>query len=88
MSVNKEVIERIRTSFLATAEQNVDKFHPADVAKIKENDWWIERFVLVTKTEEAALKMLVKAMEWRKTFGVNDWTEDYFPEEIFKIGLS
>ena len=82
MSVNKE---RIRTSVLALA-QECDKFHPADVDKIKENDWWIERFVLVTKTEEAALKMLVKALEWRKTFGVNDLTEDYFPEELYKIG--
>jgi len=87
MSVNKEVIEKIRTSFLALVQENSDKFHPADVERVKENDWWIERFVLVNKSEEAALKALVKTMEWRKTFGVNDFTDDYFPQEIYKIGL-
>ena len=88
MSVNKEVVEKIRTRFLERVKNNGDSFHCADVEKVKQYDWWIERFVLVTKTEETALKMLVKALEWRKSFGVNDFTEEYFPEEMYKIGMN
>lgn len=88
MSVNKEIVESIRKNFLALAQEDSNRFHHADVEKIKSNDWWIERFVLTTKTEDAALKALVKCMEWRKTYGVNDFTEEHFPKELYQIGVN
>ena len=88
MSVNKEVIQTIRTNFLAQVQHNTEKYEHDDVQRVTDNDWWIERFVLVTKTEDDALRALVKAMEWRKSFGVNDLTQDYFPQEVYKIGMT
>ena len=86
MSVSKELIGSIRTKFLAEAQQNPDKYHSKDLERIKINDWSIERFALVTKNEDAALAALTKTMEWRKVFGVNDFTDQSFPQEVYKIG--
>ena len=86
MSDNKELIEKVRSGFLSMVKDNSDKFHPDDVERVKTNEWWPERFVLVHKTEDAALKALVKTMEWRNTFGVNEFTDEYFPQEVYKIG--
>jgi hypothetical protein len=87
MSENKEIIERIRRSFITECEQNPDLYHKNDVELIRSKDWTIERFVLVNKSEETALRALIKAMQWRKSYGVNDFNDQYFPEEIYKIGL-
>jgi len=87
MSVNKEVIEKLRTNFLAATEETPDLYHKNDLQLVRTNDWWIERFVLSTRSEDAALKALIKAFQWRKSYGVNDFNDQYFPEEIYKIGL-
>ena len=86
MSVSKEAINNNRTKFLAQVQQNPDKYHQKDVEKIKTNDWWIERYLLVNKSEDTAFAALIKTMEWRKSYGVNDFTNESFPEEVFKIG--
>lgn len=86
MLVNKNVIESIRKNFLTIVQKNGDKFHPDGVERVKKNDWSIERFVLVSKTEDSALKALVKVMEWRKSFGVNDLNDEFFPRELYESG--
>ena len=86
MSCSKEAIANLRSKFLAEAQQNPNKFHPKDVERVKTNDWPIERFLLVNKSEDSALAALTKTMEWRKSYGVNDFTDESFPEEVYKIG--
>ena len=86
MSCSKEAIGNIRSKFLADAQQNPDKYHQKDVERVKTNDWPIERFLLVNKSEDTALAALIKTMEWRKSYGVNDFTDESFPEEVYKIG--
>ena len=88
MSVNKQMVERIRNTIVDMTLKDSNKFDEKDVEKVKGNDWSIERFILCTKTEEEALKALVKCMEWRKSFGVNDFTEEHFPQELYKIGIN
>ena len=83
MPKNKEVIENIRRRVLA---MNPDMFHPKDVERVKTNDWPIERYLLVNKSEDTAFAAFIKTMEWRKSYGVNDFTDESFPKEVFKIG--
>ena len=78
MTVSKEVIARILTAFLALAQKGKELFHPKDVEMVQSNDWWIERYFYGNRTEEEAKKALIDAMEWRKSFGVNDLSEDQF----------
>ena len=83
MPKSKQVIESIRRRFLA---KNPNMFHPIDVDRVKTNDWPIVRFLLANKIEDTAFAALIKTMEWRKSYGVNDFTDESFPEEVFKIG--
>ncbi|XP_054153377.1 motile sperm domain-containing protein 2-like [Oppia nitens] len=86
MSVNKEVVDRIRSTFLSMASDSpADDYHPKDMDRIRQKDWPIERFVLTTKSEDQALAGLVKAMKWRKSYGVNDFRDDQFPEEMYRM---
>jgi len=78
----------MRNKFFADAEKNPNKYHQKDLEKLKTDDWWFERFALVNKNEDEALAALMKTMEWRKSFGVNDFTDESFPQEIHKIGLT
>ena len=86
MSCSKESIGNIRNKFLADAQQNPNKYHQKDVERVKSNDWPIERFLLVNKSEDTAFAALIKTMDWRKSYGVNHFTDDSFTEEVFKIG--
>ena len=74
MSVNKELIARILTAFLALAQTDKQLFHPKDVEMVQSNEWWIERFITNSSTEESVKRKLIDVMEWRKEFGVNDLT--------------
>ena len=76
MSCSKEAIGNIRNKFLAQTQQNPNKYHMKDVERVKTNDWSIERFLLVNKNEETAFAALIKTMEWRKSYGVNDFTDE------------
>ena len=80
MTVSKEVIARILVAFLAVAQKDKELFHPKDVEMVQSNDWWIERFITGNQTEEESKNALIEAMEWRKSVGVNDFTEDQFKD--------
>src|SRR6185437_4950041 len=52
------------------------------------NDWSVKRFILDHKNDTTnAFKVLVEAMKWRKTFGINDLSEEDFPREFFENAL-
>ena len=87
MLVNKELILKILTLFLAIAQKDPNRFDPRDVKIVKAKTWWVERFALVSQNEDDALKGLVDCMEWRKSFGVNDLNYDSFPKEFHDLGL-
>lgn len=47
-------------------------FHPADLARIKNSDDWVKRFLLHTECDmQLALQLLWDSCEWRKKFGTN-----------------
>ena len=37
--------------------------------------WWVERFAVNAHTVEEATDTLVTALDWRVSFGVNDFTD-------------
>ena len=68
------------------------KAHPQlyckeDIECVESNDWQIQRFILEQKSNaEAALKSLITAMQWRKSFGVRQLNDQSFPEEFYRSG--
>ena len=84
MIVNTALINSIREKFITEYKANSSFYYKADFNKIKSEQWPIERFVLIHKTEDASLQALIKAMKWRKEFGVLDRTDTDFPQEIYQ----
>ncbi|XP_054160051.1 motile sperm domain-containing protein 2-like [Oppia nitens] len=76
----------MRQKFLSIVNKSSYEFDKRDIEMVRLKDWWIERFLLVSNTEDEALDSLVDTMKWRKQFGVNDLTESSFPEELYRIG--
>lgn len=86
MLVNKELIERVLTAFLVLAQKEPGRFDPRDVRMVKTKQWWTERHILNSPTEAEAIKTLIETMEWRKSYGINDFKEDSFPKELHDLG--
>lgn len=81
-------IERIRESCLAYFDANKDEIDERDLTKLRDDQWTVERHLLNHggKEEQAGLA-LIEAMKWRKVFGINDRTDDFFPAEFYKVSV-
>ncbi len=62
MSANKYIVKSVRQMFLKNYQTNPELYQEIDNKNIRENDWPIERFVLVNSNEEKALQSVIKAM--------------------------
>ena len=83
----EDKVNRIRKVLLEDYQTNNQSYDECDVQRVRDNDWTVLRFLKSNHmNEESALKSLTEAMQWRKTFGVNTTTDDYFPTDFYKIG--
>lgn len=84
-SANKERIEKIRNKFLTHYSNDPKSFHEKDIAMVKQDDWWTLRFIKWNRNhDEKALKQMINAFKWRKSFGINDRNVDDLPMEFAK----
>ncbi|XP_046734885.1 motile sperm domain-containing protein 2-like [Diprion similis] len=93
MEVSTQLITDLRNKFFKKLEADgapdPDGFHPADIARIRDTDNWLKRFLQHNELNvQEALNMLWDSCDWRKKFGCNDITEnnvrrDYLEEGIF-----
>ena len=82
----KQLISNVREKFVAEYESDKNSYYESDVERVKRDDWSIKRFALVNKDEEDATAIaLVRAMKWRKEFGVLDRQDKDFPKEIYQL---
>ena len=82
---NEAVVEVIRRKFLSEADTNPNLYDPIDVQRCRSEDWQIERFLIEKGTPDEALGALIRAMKWKKSFGVHERAHHYFPREMFLI---
>jgi len=79
------IVGRLRDRFLAEYEANGELYHEVDVQRVRSDDWQIERFAVEHGlNEDAAYEALVRALKWKKEFGIHDRTDHYFPKEYFE----
>ena len=81
----EQSVSSIREKFLTHYDKNEDLFHELDVKRVRTDDWQIERFVIDQQNEGLAYNALVKALQWKKSFGVHERTDHYFPKEYFEF---
>ncbi|XP_031828053.1 motile sperm domain-containing protein 2 [Nomia melanderi] len=92
MEVRSELISELSEKFFKKLEDEGPSdpmgFHPADIARIKENKNWLRRFLEHTEQNvDDALNMLWDTCVWRKKFGTNDITEDTVRKDYLEDGL-
>jgi hypothetical protein len=87
VEVPQHLIEELRTRFLAESSTNHDLYYEEDVNDIRTKDWAVRRYLQSRKCDvDEALKMMINAMKWRKTIGINKLNENSFPREYYQIG--
>ena len=82
-----EIVCKVRQNFLQDYDQNQELYFVGDVEKIREDDWYVTRFVLRNKKKvDASVDMLKNSMRWRKELGIPMLRDTDFPQEFYKIG--
>lgn len=63
-----------------------DRFHKADIERIENDDWQVERFVIDCEGDvKKAAKNLIQTMAWRQVSKVNEYSLKDFPLEFFHL---
>ncbi|OTF76607.1 motile sperm domain-containing protein 2-like protein [Euroglyphus maynei] len=80
-----DAIVNVRNKFLIHYRNDPKLFHEKDINLIMENDWWTLRFIKWHRgNEDKALKQMIDAFKWRKSFGINDRDTKDLPIEFAK----
>ncbi|CAG2062891.1 unnamed protein product [Timema podura] len=84
-------IQELRSAFFKKLETEgapvEGGFHPADLARVKNSDDWLRRFLIHHEGNlNDALQMMWDCLEWRKTFGTNDISESNIKMEYVNEG--
>ncbi|XP_054169302.1 uncharacterized protein LOC128966478 [Oppia nitens] len=80
-------INNIRKKLKNEYELNTEDYYAMDVERALNDNWQIQRFRLAIddNDESKAYKMLISALKWRKTYGLLDRNDDYYPKELYEI---
>ncbi|EGI62159.1 PREDICTED: motile sperm domain-containing protein 2-like [Acromyrmex echinatior] len=92
METPTKVIAELREKFFKKLEEEGPPdsrgFHTADIARIKNNDDWLKRFLEHHEfNEQDAFNMLWETCTWRRKFGTNDITEDNVRRDYLEDGV-
>ena len=82
-----ESIARLRQMFEDEIANNADLYHSIDIERVRTEDWQVKRFLLdqPDMDEKKAFDNLCKALQWKKSFGVHDRTDQSFPKEFWEL---
>jgi len=78
------VVDKIRKKFLSQYKVNPELYHQIDVDRVRNDDWQIERFIIDQESEDKAYESLIKALQWKKSFGIHERNDQYFPKEFYE----
>ncbi|XP_029051687.2 motile sperm domain-containing protein 2-like isoform X1 [Osmia bicornis bicornis] len=91
MEVQTELISDLREKFLKKLEDEGPpdpKFHPVDIAKVKDSNSWLKRFLEHNENNiQESLNMLWETCTWRSKFGTNEITEANVRKDYIESGL-
>ena len=73
-------VTTVRNDFLQIVQKEPGRFHAKDIESVRDNNRIVERYTTTYKDQKDALDRLVKTMDWRKSFGINDLKGEDFPE--------
>nr|XP_015928554.1 motile sperm domain-containing protein 2 isoform X2 [Parasteatoda tepidariorum] len=86
--VEDDHIKELRRKFLDDIKCSDEKviFHPDDVQRVKDNDWFIARYLLHVESDvDKALIMLNESLKHRSEMGVNTLRKKDLPRDYFSV---
>ena len=87
INANVNAVAELRQLVIDTIEKNLELFDQKDIDTIKIIDNFAKRFYDHSRGNvHAAFHAILKAMKWRKDFGINQLSDTSFPEEFYKAG--
>jgi hypothetical protein len=83
----QELVIKVRDLFIEDYDQNKELYFEGDVEKIREDDWYVTRFLLRNKRKvDQSVDMLKNSMRWRKELEIPFLKETDFPQEFYRMG--
>lgn len=86
LEVTADNISKLRTSVLPILKDLHEEVEVDDVERFKNDDQYVGFFVEWNKDIETAVKMVIKALKWRKSFGLKSITPESLGEDVLKEG--
>ena len=85
--ISPEAVSNVRALFEKELTANPDAYHPVDIERVRTEEWQVKRFLLdqPDRDEDKALQSLCKSLQWKKSFGVHERTDQYFPKEFWEL---
>ncbi|KAF8764047.1 motile sperm domain-containing protein 2-like [Argiope bruennichi] len=82
--VPDELITQLRSRFFDELRSDENLYHPDDIERVKDNDWFIGRYLLhMEKDVEKAFNMLTESLKYRKEYEINTLRKKDLPKEYF-----
>lgn len=86
-------VDAVRALVLMEISEDRSRFHEKDIEKVKNSDWFIQRFIDDAETsgkkvlEKNVVEAVINCLIWRNNFGINDFTAAMFPKEFFSSNI-
>ncbi|XP_063695868.1 motile sperm domain-containing protein 2-like [Culicoides brevitarsis] len=88
IEVPQSLVQELRQRFEKKCKSEEVKFHPADLARIYDNDLWLTKFLQEKDLNiDEAFTMLWNTCNWRMEFKVNDINADNIRQDYRDLGL-
>ncbi|GBM19060.1 hypothetical protein AVEN_236890-1, partial [Araneus ventricosus] len=82
--VPDELITQLRSRFFDELRSDEELYHPDDIERVKDNDWFIGRYLLhMEKDVDKAFHMLTESLQYRKEYEINTLRKKDLPREYF-----
>lgn len=78
-------IRQFRTKVDREVSSNLELYSEVDVNRMRNDDWFLQRFYERSANDEDAFEWVLGTMHWKKNVGVHDRKDDEFAKEFYEI---
>lgn len=84
--MSAEAIANLRAKFETELSANGSEYHPIDIERVRTEEWQVKRFIMDNEgNEDKAFSELIRVMKWKKSYGIHDRNDQYFPTEFWQL---
>lgn len=82
-----QAFSNVTNKLISEFDANPNLYEQCDIDTITSDGWLIKYCVFLRKmSEEDSVALIMRTLQWRKSKGFADKTDDYFPKELYELG--